>query len=208
MRFSQAMLVSLLFVLAACQSTPVTVATVIPTSQPTAVLPTATLESREAAESAIYPVAIAAQDCGGERDKYWLIHDETWAFPIEDWMYERGGLGRVAAAVDDYKEINARPDQLSHNPALALGYHFITKQEWENTFQSQPLERWQRFRVRFPDSLGTILLSRPGLNYEHTQALIYESCSCGATCGKLRMLFLQRENGIWKVSGTILIGVA
>ncbi len=44
------------------------------------------------------------------------------------------------------------------------------------------------------------LVSRPGLDSDHTHALLYAGTSCGSLCGGGVLIFLTKENGQWKVS--------
>jgi hypothetical protein len=67
---------------------------------------------------------------------------------------------------------------------------------------------WKTFRDRCPNSPGITLVSRPGADGEHSHALLYVGNSCDMLCGGGTLIFLNKENGEWKVANKVTIWVS
>jgi len=62
------------------------------------------------------------------------------------------------------------------------------------------LERGQPgdFERRFPNNLGYIAVSQPGLNLSKTEAIFYVDHFCGL-CGGGNYILMRKLNGVWRV---------
>lgn len=58
---------------------------------------------------------------------------------------------------------------------------------------------WEPFHKKYPKAPGITLVSRPGLNAEHTRALLYIGTSCDMLCGEGVFILLGKDGGQWKV---------
>ena len=58
---------------------------------------------------------------------------------------------------------------------------------------------WDRFATMFPRVRGYVTLSRVACDPSFSEALVYTEDHCGMFCGEGTFVFLQRENGAWKV---------
>jgi hypothetical protein len=67
---------------------------------------------------------------------------------------------------------------------------------------------WQTFRDKYPNSPGITLIPRPGMDAEHSRALLYVGNSCDMLCGGGTLVFLSKENGEWKVANKVTIWVS
>jgi hypothetical protein len=67
---------------------------------------------------------------------------------------------------------------------------------------------WKNFRERYPNSPGMTLVSRPGTDGVHSHALLYVGNSCDMLCGGGTLIFLNKENGEWKVANKVAIWVS
>jgi hypothetical protein len=64
---------------------------------------------------------------------------------------------------------------------------------------------WQAFHEKYPSMHDFKVISRPGINREHSRAVLYVGVSCGPLCGGGSLLFLSKETGEWKVINTVTI---
>jgi hypothetical protein len=60
---------------------------------------------------------------------------------------------------------------------------------------------WVAFAKKYPGAWGLTLVSRPGFNREHTEALLWIRHGCGTQCHSEELMLLRKEKGRWKVSG-------
>jgi len=67
---------------------------------------------------------------------------------------------------------------------------------------------WQGFRDKYPNSPGITLVSRPGIDAAHNRALLYVGNSCDVLCGGVTLVFLNKENGEWKVANKVTIWIS
>jgi hypothetical protein len=66
------------------------------------------------------------------------------------------------------------------------------------------LERGQPgdFERRFPNNMGYIAVSQPGLNFSKTEAILYIDHGCvraGDLCGGGGYILMRKVNGVWSV---------
>jgi hypothetical protein len=66
---------------------------------------------------------------------------------------------------------------------------------------------WSGFHQTYPKS-GISLVSRPGVNADHTKALLYVGTSCDSLCGGGSLVFLGRDGSEWKVLNKVTIWVS
>jgi|ERR1700722_1713636 len=66
---------------------------------------------------------------------------------------------------------------------------------------------WAGFRKTYPRS-GISLMSRPGVNADHTKALLYVGTSCDMLCGGGEFILLGKEGEQWKVLNKVTIWVS
>ncbi len=68
--------------------------------------------------------------------------------------------------------------------------------------------RWGAFHKRYPNTPGITLVSLPGVNADHTRALMYIGASCDMLCGNGYFLLLGKDDGGWKVLQKVMIWVS
>jgi hypothetical protein len=66
---------------------------------------------------------------------------------------------------------------------------------------------WAGFHKTYPRS-GISLMSRPGVNADHTKALLYVGTSCDMLCGDGEFILLGKEGDQWKVLNKVIIWVS
>lgn len=66
---------------------------------------------------------------------------------------------------------------------------------------------WSGFHLAYPKS-GISLVSRPGVNADHTKALLYVGTSCDMLCGDGTFVFLGKDGTEWKVLNKVTIWVS
>jgi len=72
----------------------------------------------------------------------------------------------------------------------------ISAEELKEAFSERG---WFGFYKKYPDSRGTISLSRVGFNAEHTRAFLCWHYHCGGLCGRGVLVLLFKEDGQWKI---------
>jgi hypothetical protein len=67
---------------------------------------------------------------------------------------------------------------------------------------------WESFRKKYPKSPGVTLISLPGINSEHTRALLYVGDSCDMLCGNGYFILLGKDGEQWKVLQKVMIWIS
>jgi hypothetical protein len=83
-------------------------------------------------------------------------------------------------------------------------YVFFKKAD-EEIFK-QP-DGWKAFYDKYPGSVGYVSLSRVGFSMEMNQAVVYVAHWCGGLCGKGKLVLLQKQNGVWKITKEMLLWI-
>jgi hypothetical protein len=137
--------------------------------------------------------------------KLLVIEDRTFRYDFaiendEPWRDKpRKGAAIDPTAAEDYEARNSR-QWLLNKPSfkLPVKLDFITDLDLKAIFRGHWGElEWISYYRRYSDSRGFIMLSRIGFNTAHTQALLYMGSRCGAGCGDLNFLLLEKVNGTW-----------
>lgn len=63
---------------------------------------------------------------------------------------------------------------------------------------------WKGFHDTYPNS-GLTLVSLPGIDSSNSHALEYVGASCDILCGGGYLVFLNKEDGVWKVANEVNI---
>jgi hypothetical protein len=108
----------------------------------------------------------------------------------------------MAETVDDLRARSTEQFVFTRRFNIKHRYVLISEQEINATFDKMG-RGWEKFYRKYPGSEGFVTFSRVGFNRDRTQALVYQAYSCGGTCGGGTYYLLTKENGIWKVKGTI-----
>jgi hypothetical protein len=91
--------------------------------------------------------------------------------------------------------------------SFSLPYGLIGSNELEDIFQTDR-NGWDEFYQRYPNSPGTITLSRVGFNASMNHALVYIGIQSYWRAGSGHFVVLEKENETWSVQGKILIWIS
>ncbi len=67
---------------------------------------------------------------------------------------------------------------------------------------------WDKFFERYPGAPGIFVVSRPGFNADHTEAILYVGKSCGTLCGEGTYFWLTKHDGAWMIQGHTSVWIA
>ena len=77
----------------------------------------------------------------------------------------------------------------------------VGDEEFEHIFRDG--DGWARFRREFPDSDGTLRISRVGLNRDVTQAILYAGQQFDWNVGSGGYWLFSKSDGVWAESGRL-----
>jgi hypothetical protein len=104
------------------------------------------------------------------------------------------------STIESFKNNAREPVKLRRRFALPVAYVLVTNRELTEAFShDQPETEWEPFYKAYPKSRGYLWLSRPGLNSNRDQALLYIAGRCGVLCGSGYYVMLTKINGAWEI---------
>ena len=147
----------------------------------------------------------------------WYVNDNIRLIVIEDtnepslWSEslenELEPLDVTEEMIEVFKTRNMRPVSLKRLLSLSVPYVLIGSKEMEDIFQIDR-DGWDEFYQRYPDSPGTITLSRVGFNSYMNRALVYIGIQSHWRAGSGHFVLLLKENAAWKVQGETMIWIS
>jgi hypothetical protein len=90
---------------------------------------------------------------------------------------------------------------------LALEVVLLTDDEAKNLVEGKSGD-WKSLYKKYPKAQGISLISLPGLNTDHTRALLYVGTSCGMLCGEGYFILLGKDGGEWKVLNKAMVWIS
>jgi hypothetical protein len=154
----------------------------------------------------------------------WYVNHVTRLIVIEDhrelgegaWHGAlEGGLKILIEAFPDvaeevmshFKRRNKNPGLLKPLFSLSVPYVLIGSEEVEDIFQLDG-DGWEEFYRRYPNSPGTIWLSRVGFDARKNYALVYIGRQSHWRAGAGHFVILKKENGTWAVQRETMIWIS
>src|SRR5262249_2396946 len=138
--------------------------------------------------------------------KLLMIEDRTFRYDFsggddQPWKDKPKGLAIEQSAVEDYESKNRGPSVLNRSSfKLPVKCELVTDADLRTIFHGHWGElEWTEYYRRFPASSGFIMLSRVGINSQHTQALMYIGSRSGPGYGEIHFLFLEKASGVWSI---------
>jgi hypothetical protein len=139
-----------------------------------------------------------------------LIKDATepWKGFGDDFESFAAGLKEsskelLAETIEDYKIKNKGPHKLSARFDTKARYALVDADEIDGFFRVKGPGGWEDFYKKYPKSGGFVTFSRVGFNSDRTQALVYQSHSCGGLCGGGSCLLFEKKGGVWVEKGAV-----
>jgi len=109
--------------------------------------------------------------------------------------------------IDAFKTRNRQ--LLPLKPLLSLSVHYVLigSKEMDDIFHRDE-DGWDEFYQRYPNSPGTITLSRVGFSTDLKRALVYIGHQSHWRAGSGHFVVLRKENGDWRVQGKTMIWIS
>jgi hypothetical protein len=187
----------------ATQAPPEPTATPVP--EPTAIPgPTVTPPPEiETEEYAVYSAMIQQNPIGFNLGSSILIREQTVAGLDTLEMALERAPPLPARLVDSYRSRNAALYTLDPNLDVELDYALIPEEEFEKILRRGGSD-WVRFRERYPEANGVVSFSRVGFGEKEDEALVLMGFVCGDLCGAGGLYLLVKEEGSWKIQGSLI----
>src|SRR5262249_31997876 len=113
---------------------------------------------------------------------------------LESWnkymAVERGTL-------DDFASKAGRNELLSERFKLSVPYSLISLESFKEILLHNPINGWDAFYAKYPDSAGCITFSRVGFNKKKDQALVYVDIGRYVRNSEGSYMLFIKENGRW-----------
>jgi hypothetical protein len=110
-----------------------------------------------------------------------------------------GGLEEETLADFLAKNREQYPVELDLGPGGRL--ICVGNKEFEHIFSDG--DGWARFRLKFPESDGTLRFSRVGLDQEATQAMLYAGQQFDWNVGSGGFWLFSKPDGVWTEAGRV-----
>jgi hypothetical protein len=123
-----------------------------------------------------------------------------------DRRYVRGMPELQRETIENFKKINHQSYLLKRQFNLELNYILISQDEMKNIFKKG--YEWDDFYKKYPNSSGIIILSRVGFNSQKDQALVYISRWIHRRSAAGYIVFLVKENNVWKIKERVMIWIS
>jgi hypothetical protein len=138
---------------------------------------------------------------------YQLTSNQTICYNYDCFQnFKNYSLKNYSMLVDDYKNKNAKVYKLENKFSIPHTVILISSKELNKIFQNET--GWDAFYEKYPDSPGTIQISRVGFNRNQTQAILYFGYQRGPLWGEGYRIFLTKDEGKWMVKEEVLMWVS
>lgn len=138
---------------------------------------------------------------------YQLTSNQTICYIYDCFqIFKNYSLKNYSMLVDDYKNKNAKVYKLENKFSIPHTVILISRKELNEIFQNE--KGWDAFYEKYPDSPGTIQISRVGFNSNQTQAILYFGYQRGPLWGEGYRIFLTKDEGEWVVKEEVLMWVS
>ncbi|MHB9031691.1 MAG: hypothetical protein ACYC6L_01460 [Anaerolineae bacterium] len=154
---------------------------------------------RTRAERAIYPLAVDAALAEYYPGVSFLIQSTTVA---EQNCIQVNRLYDMLEACRNLLPANKTSIDLSL--LYKDDYNFYPEERFAELFNSDAYY-WNFYTSEYGAYQGYMRVSRPGLNEELSEAILYIEIRCGALCGKGILVYLVRTGKSWEAVGTQIV---
>lgn len=167
---------------------------------------------------AIYSYLVPGEfpNAGIENKPLWLIANPT-VVVTEELMSPRKGIvpppgqqHAMAAVFADYDQHKYEHAILERNFNLPLPYRLLNRSEQTQYIDLKKASDAQHnpsLLAPFQNAQGMVFFSNVYFNFDHTLAMVYVVRWCGAKCGDLNWVALEKKNGDWKkLDWTAIVG--
>jgi hypothetical protein len=160
----------------------------------------------EPEEYAVYSALIRQNPTGYDLGSFVVIREQT-VLGVDD-MFEQSleeNPDLPTGLADSYRSRNAAPYTLGPELDVELDYVLMPQDEFERIFgHVRPVaEDWSDFDAAYPGASGLLIFSRVGFNATGDRALALMGYRCHGLCGAGGLYLLVKEDGDWKVQGSL-----
>jgi hypothetical protein len=109
----------------------------------------------------------------------------------------------LAETITDFRAKNKQAQRLKPRFDVKVKCVLVSAEEIDGFFRKEGVDGWKSFYEKYPKSGGFVSFSRVGFNPARTQALVYQSHSCGGLCGGGSYLLYTKRDGGWVEKGSV-----
>ena len=133
---------------------------------------------------------------------------EPWCVVIHLPELKEKWKGLKNETIDSLIKRNRHYMILEKKLKIATDYKLISREDYVSVLVDSLSPDWDNFDKTYPETSGVLIISRPGLDPDTSQALIYfcnaYRCSDDRFIPKNRSIaYLVREDGKWKLEGIV-----
>ena len=161
-------------------------------------------KNREEAE--ILLLSLVADMFTREDQKLTVLHESTISGLthlrenlFEGYSFDNKPLTPSAETMADFRLANATSASLSRKIRTSVRRKFVREEKLKGLFEKE--DGWKAFRKEYPKAHGFLRLSRPGMNADRSEALVYVEHSAGWLEGSGQFFLFRKIEGRWIMIG-------
>jgi hypothetical protein len=135
-----------------------------------------------------------------------LFVEESMDERMIEYIRDNMGTDLQAETLNDYLAKNEETYELGKRFPLDVQYVLISEAELNKIFEEG--EGWDQFYSTYPNSQGTMTLSRVGFNTNVDQALVYVGNQAHYLAGIGYYVLLAKEQGAWVVENAVMAWIS
>jgi hypothetical protein len=163
--------------------------------------------------SDLLPELVRAKDAKGlfviEEETSSINKDGRLSFDEKtmDYIESQSGTKLDSELASDFKKKIAKPAKFEKKFDKGLNVIFVTEKEIEDIFSDMD-RGWDNFYLKFPNSFGTIELSRVAFDKDKNHALFYFGNQSDWLAGIGFFVIAVKEEGKWKILSTTMAWIS
>ena len=146
-------------------------------------------------------------------NKRFVIEDSTATYKEESEETSRWGFRSNSKEAPAKKTIHALTSKAAISCPLATrfgdpnSYQMVSRDEIESLFKKGQ-DGWDKCYKKYPNAGGFWEFSRPGLNDNGDEALMYVGHHCGWLCGTGHLFLVRKQGETWKVVNRLMLWIS
>lgn len=135
-----------------------------------------------------------------------LFVEESLDEQMIEYIRDNMGTDLQAETLNDYLAKNEETYELEKRFPLNMQYVLISEAELSKIFEDG--EGWDQFYETYPNSQGTMTLSRVGFNTNMDQALVYVGNQAHYLAGIGYYVLLAKEESAWAIENAVVAWIS
>jgi hypothetical protein len=115
------------------------------------------------------------------------------------WRELASATGGDSVMIARFEERNAHPVPVCPSIDAGIDVTRVSDAELQSLPGRDAEAYWTAFRAKYPDAIGSVTLSRPGLSADGSRAILEVTHTCGSLCGEGMLILLRRDGERWRV---------